>query len=115
MSDCELRSSSLSHDLGARNQARMHTKKIDWKKILAQRLKTYAHHASRYNTAHSPHEPLAIPSLDTINGMTVSDPSWEMAGLTHPDEDWAADPKTRTGIDAFRTQQSCYEDMPKGS
>lgn len=96
---------------GARNQARMHSKKLDRRKTLARRLKTYERHATRYNSAHRPQDALVVPSLQTIHSMSISDPFWEMAGLSHPDEDWAVDVNTRAGIDAFRTERSCLEEL----
>lgn len=45
--------------------------------------------------------------------MHISDSFWEMAELSHPQEDWAVGPHTQSGIDAWRTQRSSCEEMTR--
>lgn len=80
-------------------------------KQMVRKYWTYSRHATSYNKKHKPTNLIPHPSLLEVQGMGISDTFWEAAGLTHPDEDWAADPLTREGITAFRMERSCGEEM----
>lgn len=103
--------SSFSALTGTSNQPRMQKLTSNRRAKLVSKYKTYARHATRYNETYEPTNVIPVPELGIIQGMPISDPFWESAGLSHPDEDWAADPKTREGIEAFRTLRSCQEEM----
>lgn len=44
-------------------------------------------------------------------GMDLEDPFWNEGALSHPDEPWAICQSTKEGIVAFRSKQSCEEEM----
>ncbi|KAH9814029.1 hypothetical protein DFH28DRAFT_895069, partial [Melampsora americana] len=72
---------------------------------------TYLRHATRFNESFRPATLIPTPSFESINRMKIDDPFWEIEELTHPNEDWAVDPLTRAGIDAWRIQRSAREEM----
>lgn len=91
----------------------MHGLTSDRQRKLGRRHKTYLRHAAQYNLTHGPETLIQTPSFDLVKRMNISDPFWEMAGLSHPDEDWATDPRTRAGIESWRTQRSSREEMQR--
>lgn len=94
-----------------KNRARYQRLTSDKQKKLACSHRTFLRHATRFNEAFRPANLIPTPSFESINRMKIDDPFWEIEDLTHPNEDWAVDPLTRSGIDAWRIQRSSREEM----
>lgn len=60
---------------------------------------------------HRPTSNIPEPTLQTVQGMDTNDPFWPRGDLGQADEDWSADAMTQEGINAFRVQQSCCEEL----
>lgn len=80
-------------------------------KRLARKHRTYLRHASTYNQDQDPTSKIPEPTLAIILGLDLSDAFWPRGELGEANEDWASDPSTQEGIEAFRAQRSASEEL----
>lgn len=73
--------------------------------------KTYETHVNLYHTNYPAASALRLPTLEESRTLGLEDSFWDLGHLTHPNEAWAVDVHTQTGINAFRTVRSCEEEM----
>lgn len=99
--------------VGTTNQKRSADLKKRKRKALISKRKTYNRRARDYNARFEPATPLPTPSLNEIEGMSITDVFWLGGALTHPDEPWASDVATRAGIKAYLTQRACEEELKR--
>lgn len=80
-------------------------------KTLQQKYSTYEANVNRYHNLY-PHSPaLQLPTFADVKAFSVDDNFWNIGSLTHPNEPWAVDIATQNGIRAYRTVQSCEEEL----
>lgn len=97
--------------LGTTNQKRSADLKKRKRKALINKHKSYNRRAKDYNWRFQLVNPLPMPSLNEVEGMSITDVFWCGGALTHPDEPWASDEATRTGIQAYLSKRACDEEL----
>lgn len=65
----------------------------------------------RYNERFNPEVAIQTPSFQAVIRMEIDDSFWETSDLIHPNEDWAVDPQTISGIESWRTERNSVEEM----
>lgn len=53
------------------------------------------------------------PTFDEVESMAVTDPFWDLGGLSHPDEPWATNKYTREGIQAYLLRRAAKEELKR--
>lgn len=82
-------------------------------KALAQKYSTYKTHVQSYHNDYPNHPTLLIPSLEEVKTLDITNTFWNIGHLTHPEEAWAVDTSTQSGIEAFRTARSAGEETER--
>lgn len=68
---------------------------------------------SKYNDGHVRRDQLPDPTLNEVESMTVTDNFWDLGGLTHPEEEWAANKYTQEGIRVYLVWRSAKEELKR--
>lgn len=89
----------------------MHHLKKHKKDALKKKFNTYHRHVSKYNVIFGPDHIIPLPKLETIETAPITDPFWDGGPVSHPDELWATDEDTKSGIQAFLMQRSAKEEL----
>lgn len=82
-------------------------------KILVTKYHTYRRRAEKYNTDFNPTHPIPVPTLKVVQSMPITDEFWDGGLISHPDEAWACDPPTRSGIQAYLINRACEEELSR--
>ncbi|KAH9809220.1 hypothetical protein DFH28DRAFT_906155, partial [Melampsora americana] len=68
-------------------------------------------HADNYNQTYRPRQAMPDPSLAKVEAMPMTNPFWDIGGLTHPEEPWATDQATCEGIQNFWVKRGAKEEL----
>lgn len=71
---------------------------------------------NRLTTSHNekfPQKKLTCPDLNALKSLSMEDIFWDVGNLTHPEEPWASDPKTRQGILAHLTYTHAIDEISR--
>ncbi|KAH9824271.1 hypothetical protein DFH28DRAFT_861497, partial [Melampsora americana] len=82
-------------------------------KALLQKYKTYMANVESYHQIYPNAPPLQLPTFEEVKSLDIANVFWNIGHLTHPDEPWAVDLATQTGIQAFRTARSGEEELER--
>ena len=99
--------------IGYSQQARYKAVMMRKNQALHQKYLTYQKHVNQFHRQY-PNSPIVqLPTYDEVKAFSVDDSFWNLGSLTHPSEPWAVDKATQTGIQAYRTVQSCEEELQR--
>ncbi|KAH9809780.1 hypothetical protein DFH28DRAFT_904187, partial [Melampsora americana] len=99
--------------IGTTDQARFKEVMEKKNKALLNKYNTYKSNVEAYHVAYPDLPNLQLPTFDEVKTLPITDPFWNIGHLTHPDEPWAVDLATQTGIQAFRVVRSCEEELER--
>lgn len=80
-------------------------------RLLKNKWNTFHDLVVKYNETYDPNDSIVCPNLERVHKMDIEDSFWNIGNLTHPDEDWAVNPATQTGIQAYLKVRSCTEEL----
>ncbi|KAH9817363.1 hypothetical protein DFH28DRAFT_1124762 [Melampsora americana] len=99
--------------IGTSEQARYKEVMEKKNKALLNKYNTYKANVEAYHVEYPDLPNLQLPIFEEVKSLPITDPFWNIGHLTHPDEPWAIDLATQTGIQAFRGVRSCEEEVER--
>ncbi|KAH9822578.1 hypothetical protein DFH28DRAFT_1078758 [Melampsora americana] len=82
-------------------------------KALLQKYNTYSANVEAYHVSYPDSPPQQLPTFEEVKSMEITNTFWNIGHLTHPNEPWAVDLDTQTGIQALCTAQSGKEEVER--
>ncbi|KAH9812856.1 hypothetical protein DFH28DRAFT_1129636 [Melampsora americana] len=82
-------------------------------KALLQKYNTYRANVEAYHVSYPDSPPQQLPTFEEVKSMEITNTFWNIGHLTHPNEPWAVDLDTQTGIQAIRTARSGEEEVER--
>ncbi|KAH9807770.1 hypothetical protein DFH28DRAFT_937473 [Melampsora americana] len=98
-------------ETGTSMQDRMKGLMTTKQKAFKKKWKTFHDLVSKYNVSYPSDNPLINYTLEECKALPLNDTFWNFGHLTHPDEDWATDPDTQKGIQAYLLYSCSKEEL----
>ncbi|KAH9819280.1 hypothetical protein DFH28DRAFT_887071, partial [Melampsora americana] len=99
--------------IGNTDQARYKRVMDRRNKALLQKYNSYKTSVETFHETYPDSQPLHLPTIEEVKALDITDVFWNIGHLTHPNEPWAVDLPTQTGIQAFRTARSGEEELER--